>query len=585
MRFTTLVLLAVACAVGIAGCAKDHGEGNDGKAASRRQLLVLSLDGLPWDLAQQKMAAGKLPNIAALVARGASASDGSLSSFPARTAPAHATLWTGCWSDRTKILGNETPVLPRTAHTILEVRPGFDAAALAAEPVWRVAARAGRSVTVVQATHAEPDNDEDRGMPGLHIFNGYRNLVRSAIVTGPAFAADDQTFSVERDGDSLLVASAPLRVRVPFATWVAIDHPAVRGVFYLYLARIDRTGWSLLRSSYSTVAAPSAADAARFRQEVGGYAFNAQKLDPSLLDGTEWKRNAYLAATKLNTAQVKKAVLWAMKNHPADLTIAYLPQPDEALHDLLGKVEIWGDREAAATLDEVLAVCDSLAGDLATALGPEGSIAVVSDHGMAPVDHVFYPNLVLERAGLLARSATGGVNLAATQVLFGRAGDFLTVNTLDRLGGIVPPEEKEAWLSLAEREITRAAEASLGPGALLPPFRPGTNSADLSASPEGDAWISAACDGVRLFALLSPDLPEKDSPLARELSPPMGYHSGDPRITRLRAMLVFAGPGFRRGEATGVRHVDFAPTVLKWLGVTPAGDMAGSALEDFLEKP
>ncbi|MEK7470340.1 MAG: alkaline phosphatase family protein [Planctomycetota bacterium] len=585
MRLVTLVLLAFAFALGVAGCATENGSADNARPASRRQLLVLSLDGLPWDLAQQKMAAGKMPNLAALVARGSSASGGSVSSYPAKTAPAHATLWTGCWSDRTKILGNETPVLPRTAHSILEFRPGFDASALAADPVWRIAARAGKTVTVVQATHAEPDNGDDLGIPSLRIFNGYRNLVRSAIVTGPAFAADDRTFTVERDGDGLAVSCPPLHVHVPRATWVAVDHPGVRGVFYLYLARFEPAGWALLRSSYSTVAAPSEADAARFRSQVGGYAYNAQKLDPPLLDGTPWKREAYLAATKLNAEQVKKAVLWAMKERPSDLTIAYLPQPDEALHELLGKIEIWADREAAATLDEVLAVCDSLLGDLASALGPEGAIAVVSDHGMAPVDRVFYPNLALERAGLLARSPTGGISLAATQVIFARSGDFLTVNTLDRFGGIVPPGEKEAWLSLAEREISKAAEASLGAGSLLPPFRPGTNSADLAASPEGDAWLSAACDGVRLYAFLSPELPAKDSPLVREISPPMGYHSGDPRIARLRAAMVFAGPGFLHSEAAGVRHVDFAPTVLRWLGVEPPGDMAGAPLDAFLEKP
>jgi hypothetical protein len=90
---------------------------------------------------------------------------------------------------------------------------------------------------------------------------------------------------------------------------------------------------------------------------------------------------------------------------------------------------------------------------------------------------------------------------------------------------------------------------------------------------------------VRLFALLSPDLPARDSPLVRELSPPMGYHSGDPRITRLRATMVLAGPGFRHADIAGARHVDFAPTVLRWMDIEPPGSMAGRVLEEFLEKP
>lgn len=580
--FVTLALAAgLSLLTGCSGGGAGHPEGNAGGA---RRIVLLSLDGLPWDLAREKMAQGKMPRLAALVERGGWAADGSLSCFPAKTAAAHATLWTGSWADRHQVLGNETPVRPRAAHSILETRPGFDAEALAAEPVWRIAARAGRTVTVVQATHAEPDNGDEGGLPGLRIFNGYRRPVPSAVVTGPAFSADGQSFLVERGGDGLSVSCPPVRVHVAPGTWAAVDHPRVRGVFYVSIARLDASGWELLRSSYSAVVGPTPEAAARFRAEVGGYAFNAQKLDPPLLDGTPGRREAYLAATRLNADQVRRATLWALSECPADLTIAYLPQPDEALHELLGRAELRGDREAAALIDEVLSVCDALVGSIEDALGPDGSLAVVSDHGMAPADRVFYPNLALERAGLLARSQAGGVNLAATQAVFARSGDFLLVNTLDRRGGIVPPNEKEAWLSLAEREIIRAAEASIGPGALLPPLRPGT-SGEIPVSAEGDSWLSAGTDGARLFTILSPDLPARDQPLSRELSPPVGYHSGDPRNPRLRGIVVFAGPGFRHAAAAGVRHVDVAPTLLRWLGVAVPGDMAGRAVVDFLEKP
>ncbi|MCC6742138.1 MAG: alkaline phosphatase family protein [Planctomycetia bacterium] len=580
---TALLSLALAATLALVpGCSGGGTANADGRPA--RRLVLLSLDGLPWDLAREKMAQGKMPRLAALVERGAWAEDGSLSCFPARTAAAHASLWTGCWADRHLVLGNETPVRPRAAHTILETRPGFDAAALAAEPIWRIAARAGRSVTVVQATHAEPDNGDEGGLPGLRIFNGYRRPVPSAVVTGPAFSADGQSFLVERDGEGLAVSCPPVRVHVAPGTWAAVDHPRVRGVFYVSIARLDASGWELVRSSYSAVVGPTPEAAARFRAEVGGYAYNAQKLDPPLADGSPWRREAYLAATRLNADQVRRATLWALAEFPADLTIAYLPQPDEALHELLGRAELRGDREAAALIDDVLSVCDALVGSLEDALGPGGCLAVVSDHGMAPADRVFYPNLALERAGLLARSQAGGVDLAATQAVFARSGDFLLVNTLDRRGGIVPLSEKEAWLSLAEREIVRAAEASVGPGALLPPLRPGASGA-IPLSAEGDSWLSPGTDGARLFTILSPDLPGRNQPLSRELSPPVGYHSGDPRNPRLRGIVLFAGPGFRHAAAAGVRHVDVAPTVLRWLGIEVHGNMAGRAIAEFLENP
>lgn len=582
MRLTAALAIAVLSSLFVAGCGSGPGHPDTGGAVPSRRLLVLSLDGLPWDLAQAKMKDGKMPNLAALVARGAFASDGSLSCWPAKTAPGHATLWTGCWADRHRILGNDTPALPAARHSILDYRRGFDAAALGAEPVWRVAAREGRSVTVVQATHAEPDNAEEQALESLAIFNGYRDLVRAALVTGSVFAVGGENFAVDRDGDGVLVSCPRFRAHLAPGTWTAVDRPELPGVFYLYLAQVDAQGWTILRSSYSTVVGPSESEAARFRREVGGYAYNTQQLDPTLNDGTPWKRDLYLAATQLNADQVKKAVLWAMTAHPAELTIAYLPQPDAVLHEMLGKAEIWGDRAAAALIDDVLAISDRLVGDLVAALGPDGAIAVVSDHGMAPVDRVFFPNLALERAGLLARNEKGEINLGATQVMFSADGEFLVVNTLDHLLGSVKPEDKEGFLSLAERELAKSAEAALGPGTLLPPLRPAETSGDVRVSPDGDSWIAASFDGVRLNALLSPKLPPKDAPLSRPIDP-MGYHTGDPRIPRLKATMVFAGPGFAKGPATGVRHVDFAPTVLEWMGLGAPFGVAGKTVREFLE--
>ena len=577
LRCVWVVVFAVFAA---AGCR--NGENGDPRPeVPARRLLVLSLDGLAWDLAQRKMGEGKMPHLAALVARGASA-EGSVAAWPAKTAPSHASLWTGRWADGHGIMGNETPLLPHNAHTVFELRSGFDAEALRAEPIWRAAARQGRIVTVVQATQADPGNPDDSGLPGLNIFGGYRDRVDSALVTAGVFAVDGRTFAIERDEGGLVVSSPPVRVRVRPGEFVAVDHPDVRGVFYLAIARLDDRGWTLLRSSYSRVSAPSSSEAAEFRRAVGGYAYNAQKLGDDIRDGSGWKRDLYVAATRLNAERVRAAVLWAMDRHPADLTIAYLPQPDEALHALLGRIDLLADREAESLLDDVLGICDGLIGDLAAAVGDRGAIAVVSDHGMAPADRVFFPNLALERAGLLERDAAGRINLSKSQAVFSAAGDCVVINTADRVGGIVPTGEKDAWLQLAERALSRAAESALGAGT-LEMFRPDGNSSDLAVGAEGDLWLAATCDGVRLNAVFSADLPPKDAPLSRSISP-VGTHSGDPRIPRLRGIAVYAGTGFRHVSAPGVRNIDFAPTVARWLAVDPSLRTAGRPIVEFLEE-
>ncbi len=123
--------------------------------AAEPRLVVVSWDGAADWVVDRLLAEGTLPHLAALRARGAAA-EHSLASFPSKTAVSHAALWTGCWSDCNGITANKVLPPPGSGHTVLEKRRGFDFDALTAEPLFLTAARAGRKVAVLSATHHYP---------------------------------------------------------------------------------------------------------------------------------------------------------------------------------------------------------------------------------------------------------------------------------------------------------------------------------------------------------------------------------------------------------------------------------------------
>lgn len=118
-------------------------------------LVMISWDGAGDAAVDRLLAEGRLPHLAALARRGVAAQH-SETSFPSKTAPGHATIWTGAPPAVHGITANRVALEPGGPHTVLEGRSGFDAAALRAEPLYVTAARAGRRVVVLSATQSYP---------------------------------------------------------------------------------------------------------------------------------------------------------------------------------------------------------------------------------------------------------------------------------------------------------------------------------------------------------------------------------------------------------------------------------------------
>jgi predicted AlkP superfamily phosphohydrolase/phosphomutase len=156
------------------------------------KAIVISWDGAGDREVDRLLAEGRLPALAALAARGLAA-EWSRSSFPSKTAAAHAALWTGAWAAGNGIPSNEVPLLPPERHTLLERRAGFDSAALTAEPLYVTAARAGRRVVALAATQSVPpgrwlEQLRQEGVPAgrLAVLGGFEQEVAGGTVVDAA---------------------------------------------------------------------------------------------------------------------------------------------------------------------------------------------------------------------------------------------------------------------------------------------------------------------------------------------------------------------------------------------------------------
>ncbi|MBK6424702.1 MAG: alkaline phosphatase family protein [Blastocatellia bacterium] len=148
---TSGILITVLVAIGGGGTEAAGGDAPTAPGRPKR-VIVVSWDGAPDWVIDKMLAEGKLPNVARLVASGVRA-EASRPAWPSKTACGHAAIWTGAYSDVNGISGNWVPQLPKAQHTLLEDRSGYHSTGLTAEPLWISAARAGKKVVVLSATH------------------------------------------------------------------------------------------------------------------------------------------------------------------------------------------------------------------------------------------------------------------------------------------------------------------------------------------------------------------------------------------------------------------------------------------------
>jgi hypothetical protein len=333
-----------------------------------------------------------MPTLARLRQRGATAR-GSISAMPAKTAAGHAALFTGAWSDRNGIAGNQVSV---PGASILARDDGYTSTHLAAEPLWVTAARQGLDASVVSATQTFPFGpflDERRfggnfGR-GLTLLNGYQPLalphrvytaadlplrepgewlgelpahegaIRELEITigatrvdgllyddpaDPARGLDTLYLGLDRDPKGgVTLKPVPARGTDPSAfagLTVRVACGDTAAYFRLFELSPDGSRIVLLRASLHLLRTSKPRLEASAYEATGGFvgngahrAYERGELGPPVWkggDGTAERR--YLETVGLATRQFTRLADYALDRTARDLLIAYLPYPDEALH-------------------------------------------------------------------------------------------------------------------------------------------------------------------------------------------------------------------------------------------------------------
>ena len=606
------------------------------------RAILLSLDASSAPLLDDAVARGVMPNLAALRRRGATAR-GSLTTMPSKTAPGHAALYTGAWSDRNGITGNDV-VLPGAAIT--EGTSGYSSQLLKAEPIWAAAARQDLDVSVVSATHVYPFSTylADHRFPGyygrhLTMFDGYQSLdardrvygaadlkpgvvdwlgplpahegeARAAVIEDLGLRLEALLYDDPRDPahgfDTLLltldgdpgggVTLKPAALRKDGSAFAGLALPMAGGDAAVYFRLFElaadgsavtlyRTAPHVLRSNKPRLEAAAFEASGGFVGNAAAWTYEHGDLGRPLWDGGDGTaERRYLESVALVVRQMSRLNDFAFDRTGWELLLTYLPFPDEAVH-------LW-----YGYLDPGLPSHDPA---LASRLRPYlDEVLRLAD---AEIGHL------VRRGGKDTIVAVGGDHGVMgvdreikPNVLLRQAG----LLALDA-GGRVDLARTRAYYAPGQYVfINRIARAG---GIVKPEEEDAVRRAIVQAL--RDVRDPAARAPIKIDVLdpRTAHVPSFGGPAGGDLylsvSPgynvsarldgeavdkirPRGEHFLDPEQPAMHAGFALAGPGVAEGAQLGViRQIDVAPTLCLLLGIEPPAQATGMVLSAARGRP
>jgi predicted AlkP superfamily pyrophosphatase or phosphodiesterase len=618
-------------------------------AAPSPHLIIISWDANANWVVERLLRENKLPNVSRLAERGVRA-DYVTPAFPSKTAPGHAAIWTGAYSDVNGVSGNTVPLLPRESHTLLEQQDGFDSAVLRAEPIWLTALLAGKRVVGSAATHMAPATPyltamKAAGIPSERFlsFDGFRvDIAPASVITSQKLVAasawpgvrvdqgrakegslqvgDNHFYVLAYDDSSDPVTGFDTVMicpdRNPASADCAVMKPAeaadsttrwskpfrvtkgnLSGLtsFRLFSLGKDGTEMTLyqrasagMRSTASDQLSDEYMRAAGGSTDTGFAVYRRGDLGPALWehgDGTAEKRLLEIVHFDMETRERRDR--FALQRLNPDLLFDYSSATDDAGHTWIGALDPESGVYDAAMAAKIwpfyagiFQLQDAWLGKIIDAAGRNAIVSLVGDHGMAGTSQTFYPNAVLERAGLLVRGADArSIDLGRTLICAAPWGDFfLSVNSTDWKSGIVSPTDREQVLRRATDALLEATDPQTGKRIVTRVFRPEeVVGLGMGGPAGGDLYLDLAA-GYVPSAALSNDVVRKSTSLIGN-----GNHGFFPMRTRMQTVWFVAGPGIAAGKTiSGIRQIDIAPTLSQALGIPVPKNAKGHIIAEAL---
>jgi predicted AlkP superfamily phosphohydrolase/phosphomutase len=599
-------------------------------------LWILSWDGAtPW-LIDRALAEGVMPNLARMRARGSGATGSTADHPDVATPPGHAVLWTGHPASRNGITSFKLPALPYQDHDLLQTISGFDAQLLLKDPLWITAAREGLHSTLVHAPLSgpveawnDPQRYPDDLAEKLHIFHGYGPL------RFPTGLADCASLRAPQDWQGLpfsLKGAKEFQYRSKPLSLPALILPNEAGEYdRIYLARDKRAGSPgvfvypgeeadfseflpveenagvrfrlfhlapdaskllLFSTDGFAMEASSPSQGQAYRKALGGFcgggsyrAYGSGAMGPLFTDGVAEER--YMETHRQGMEHFTASSAWCTKFHPAELMIFYHPGIDEAQHHWAGYVAkgqpcfdaaraklVWPLlREAHKRADDHLGV-------LLDRLPKDGTLMLVSDHGITGIHRHFLPNVALREAGLLhtVRGNPYRIDMKRTRAIYHPANNsYVFLNTKEHRKGIVEEHEREELLEEVRDVLQAVKDPDTGKSVLAHTLRIDSlpENSEMRGQGRGDLFL-ALRPGYSLGETL-----HRKALLPAHLA---GHHQQHPGLISNHALFECLGPRIRRNHRIGViSHRDIHETARHLLGLPP-GDGGGEILYRLLQE-
>jgi predicted AlkP superfamily phosphohydrolase/phosphomutase len=598
-------------------------------------VIILSLNGARADLIDHYLSDGLMPNLARLVKEGVKAQYAQ-SVDPPLSTPAHASISSGCFPDKTGIIADK---YHNPQDDFTQYVSSLDELEMAVEPVWRTAMRHGLRTAAVFWPGTGPDLPEQSADYTVAYGESYAPSAQHTLTFTVASGWENTPRSFSPLQEGLLRITSHEEALVSAINVLAVDtrDDGIANYDTFYCCRfkeIDEDSAPLVEGQWApvtvsphlrsgayfkitasnlmsltkpfsstvpiTVTAPirltvfqsqvryNRASPVELLREVSElFGFFPPPPDHHALQQGWITPEDYLAMAETQARWMMEVAIHVYTTYQPDLMLT----GQGPLREIVRQFLLVDERqpsyspelaeEYAGYRERGAQIADASLGQLLAATDLQDTILlVVSDHGLAPVHTVVHLNTILEQAGFLSFRESPGFPVDATDskalALASGGSAHIYVNLRGReRPGVVWPEEYPALLDELVSALSEVRDPNGQPVFARIARRQEMGGLHLSSPYSGDLFVQAEPGYV-----LSDEWGKE---AAFEPTSCYGGAGYDSALGEMHGIFIAAGRGVGEGETIGaVRVVDVAPTVARLLGLTPAEIVDGLALDEVM---
>jgi predicted AlkP superfamily phosphohydrolase/phosphomutase len=452
-------------------------------AASDRQVILISFDGMRNDLTRSYVKDGKLPNIENVIEKGSTAKYAKTVS-PSLTAPSHAAIATGSTPLQTSIVSNAW----QQKNAAMTNQKNAFLSEFEVDPLWVAARKQGKTTATVAFAGANPSVGKqadytiyygDTWSPSKQEklqFSEASGWSRTPSSFSPLMEASfliqveegknkevyvlayDSTNDQKKNYDKFIVANNKTNEHngVSPKEWGSVSLKVKESKTAGFWFKFTSTDPSLDEEAvmYRSAVTSGLIDGPngfpdKIREQFGF--FPPQEDDIAFEKG--WiSRKEYEEISERFVNWVTDVSLFIKNEYQPDLLMFYAPQIDHQEHKYLLTDPRQPDYSPETSkkymeyIEWSYKVADKVVGMTVKSMDENDHLFIVSDHGMEPAHSALEPNKVLKDNGLLVLDSDGKIDYKRSKAIAIPSGSaahvYINLKTREK-HGIVPEEDYE----------------------------------------------------------------------------------------------------------------------------------------------